>query len=422
MTVNRWIGSAPAISQVTRVTIGTYDATTTYAVTINGKVLSVLGTGGSATSTATALLAALVAAAANQTAYPEFAEISWTASGAVVTATANTPGLPFALTASVSGGTGTISSMTPTSSSGPTDVSLAANWSAGLPANGQDVYVDGNTPSLLYNLGALSAVTLNSLTIAAAFSGQAQIGLPAFNQSGYEEYRPLYLALPATTVFVGQGAGSGSGLIRLDSGSVATTVLVYATSTNSIESGAEPLRWKGTNASNVLQVTAGVVGIARLAGESATLATLDVGYTSSVASDSTVVTGSGATVGTILQTGGSLTLYGGFTSIEMEDGTCTVLPGPAGTENETTVSVDGGKFFLSSPGAVTNCTVGSSGTLDTSQDARSKTITNTLLLYKGATVNDPAGKLILSGGFQTVRCRLADVSLNFGLNRSFTVT
>lgn len=421
MSVNRWIGSAPAISQVVNITIGTYDATTTYALAIGSKSVSVPGQGGSASATAAALQSACAAAASNSTAYPEFAEIGWTTSGAVVTATANTAGLPFTVTASVSGGTGTISTATAVANSGPNDISLSANWSAGLPTNGQDVYIDSNMPSLLYNLTALSAVTLNSLTIAAAFSGQSQIGLPAFNSSGYEEYRPLYLALPATTVFVGQGSGSGSSLIRLDSGSVATTMLVYATATNSLESGAEPFRWKGTNAANVMQVTKGVVGVARLSGEVATLATLDVGYTTSVASDSTVTCGAGATIGALTQTGGTLTLYGGFSSIEMENGTCTLLPGPADSDSETTVSIDGGTFYLSSPGTVTTCTIGSNGTLDCSQDARTKTITNKLALYNGATVNDPRGTLALPAGFQTIRCRLADVTLNFGINRTFTV-
>ena len=54
-------------------------------------------------------------------------------------------------------------------------------------------------------------------------------------------------------------------------------------------------------------------------------------------------------------------------------------------------------------------------------DDRAKTITNKVSLYSGCTFTDDAGILTLTAGFQTVRCRLEDVSIGLGVNRSYTV-
>src|SRR5438067_3371208 len=119
MGQKRWKGTAASVAQVTTVTVGTYDAATTYKVTINGKTVSQVGTGGTNATTAAALQALLAASAE-----PEFTEVTWTVASNVVTATAATKGKPFTLTTAVSGGTGTISQATPTASSGPNDYSV----------------------------------------------------------------------------------------------------------------------------------------------------------------------------------------------------------------------------------------------------------------------------------------------------------
>ncbi|HXE43069.1 MAG TPA: hypothetical protein VN516_08595, partial [Candidatus Baltobacteraceae bacterium] len=137
MATQNWLGIATAVSQVTTVTIGTYDATTTYKVTIGGQTISTLGTGGTNATTATALKNLLAAST-----HPYFAAVTWTVNSAVITGTATTAGVPFVLTTAVSSGTGTISNSTTTASSGPNDWSTALNWDSGtVPAAGDNVYI-----------------------------------------------------------------------------------------------------------------------------------------------------------------------------------------------------------------------------------------------------------------------------------------
>ncbi len=128
MAVNVWNGHAQPVAQVVTITISGYHASTTYSITINSKTVSVAGTTDTA-GTASALQVALAAST-----IPEFAEVTWTypGSGAVVTGTAATPGVPFTATSSVSGGSGTIGAVTTTTAnSGPNVYSATANWSLG---------------------------------------------------------------------------------------------------------------------------------------------------------------------------------------------------------------------------------------------------------------------------------------------------
>ena len=72
-------------------------------------------------------------------------------------------------------------------------------------------------------------------------------------------------------------------------------------------------------------------------------------------------------------------------------------------------------------GTITTLTVSGAGEADFSQDMRAKTITNVVQLYAGATIDDPYGVVALTNGFKPNRCTIADVALNFGPNRTFTV-
>jgi len=209
MATCRWRGDAAAVAQVDTYVVTTYDVTTTWKITINGKVISQVGTGGTATTTATALLALLQAS----TVPPEFAEITWTSNGATITATSAVAGRPFTISATVSGGTGSWVHTSVTTSSGPNDVNVAANWTtAATPANGDDLVVDAGS-DLLYNLGALSAIALTSLTVAQKFTGK--IGLPPINSTNsapgqsYFEYRATYFAIQTSTLTIGKGDGGG---------------------------------------------------------------------------------------------------------------------------------------------------------------------------------------------------------------------
>ena len=97
-----------------------------------------------------------------------------------------------------------------------------------VPVTGDDVTIGTNTP-ILFGLDQ-SGVTLASLTISKSF--KSQIGLPTTNANKYAEDRPTELAIGATVCNVGLGgSGEGSPFIRLNFGSILTTLTIYTTAT-----------------------------------------------------------------------------------------------------------------------------------------------------------------------------------------------
>lgn len=53
------------------------------------------------------------------------------------------------------------------------------------------------------------------------------IGLPRWNSAGFEEYRPRYLEAAIDTLTLGQGVGSDSSLVRVDTGAQATAPTIH---------------------------------------------------------------------------------------------------------------------------------------------------------------------------------------------------
>jgi hypothetical protein len=408
MGTKRWRGDAPAVAQVATVTLTAYDATTTYIVTVNGKQVSVLGQGGTTATTATALQTALAAST-----IPEFLEVTWSVNSSTITGTAKTAGKPFTATSSVSGGAGMIGAFsTTTASSGPNDWSTAANWDTGaVPVAADDVYIENTSSAILYGLDQ-HTVTLNSLNIAATFTGT--IGLPRINGSGstaYFEYRPAYLQIGVTTCNIGTGSGSGSGRIKINFGAVQTAVNVYSTG-SAAETGIPSLLLLGTHASNVVNCNKGSLGIAYFGGETSTVLTLDIGFVANQAGDSNVTTGAGTTLTTVNQYGGVWVnrATGGVTTFTQYAGTSTWLGG-----TWTTANLWGGKCFAATTGTFATSNVGKGATLDASQDMRAKTLTN-CTLFAGATLNDPDGTLTFTNPFLLSGCGIADITVALGDN------
>lgn len=401
----KWRGGAQAVAQVTTVTVTAYDAATTYRLTCNGKVVSAAGVT-NANATATAL-----AEAWNDSEEPEMAEATASTTGAsgVITLTGATAGLPFTVTSSVSGGTGTIGAATQvTAPTGPNHWDNAVNWSGGaVPVNSDDVFLEDSSDAITFGL-AQSAVTLASLNVAASFTGT--LGLPEANGAGYVEYRATELAVGATALNVGQGPGQGSGRLRVNLGSVQTAAIVTRTGA-SLDGDAQALRLRGTNASNTLEVRGGTVGVAAVGGTSATVATLRV-------SGGRVLCGVGTTLTTVVQSGGAMTLNSALTTLTKTGGDCTIQ----GTGAVGTVTNDAGLVSYMTSGTLsTACRVGSGATLDFSGDLRAKTVTPLVSLHSGGALLDPAGVVTYTNGVQLVRCDLNEATLLVGQDRTLTV-
>jgi len=254
---------------------------------------------------------------------------------------------------------------------GPNDISVLSNWSLGvLPVNGDDVIVNTSNQAMLYSLNALSAVALNSLTIYSTYT--QFIGLPEINANGYAEYRPTYLNVGTTTFTIGQGGGPGSGRIKLNTGSGGTSGTVFLTAINQDVTGLEAFLWKGTG-TNTIQCYGGYTGISVLAGETSTVATLDVG------GSGTVRVGSGCTLTTLQQGGGNVLCNTGGTTFNITGGTATI------NGAFTTVNIFKGRVNRIDAGTWGTTSVW--GTLDCTQNLSSRIFTTTNL-YAGCTFTD----------------------------------
>lgn len=399
MATKIWRGDSPAIAQVDTLTIGgTIEVGDKFTVTINGKSMTYIATSTTAATCATGFVTQWNAL--SSTAYPEFAEIT-AAEGVTgnLTLTADTAGKPFTISVATTESNGdaadsqTFTRTATTANSGPNCADVTTNWNGGTPVDGDDVVVDDSSVSLLYGLD-LSTVTPASITIGPRFTGE--IGLRPVNKDNangsYSEYRETYLKLcdsgDATNTTV--AINTSSRLVKLNTNAGQVTVNVSGTGQPSTN-GERSLYWKGTHASNSLTVSKGIVGVAVLSGETATVLTLNVGYRLSVAGDADVLLGSGVTLtnATIVQSGGRLETNSattGTATITQSNGTLVLQSG-----GQLGLSILGGECIYNSTGTLGGAPVVSgSGHLNFSQDLRAKTVTNPIDVFgKFAKVSDP---------------------------------
>jgi hypothetical protein len=427
MATRRWIGGAPAVAQVTGYIFGgTWEADDVIYLTIGTKTARV--TAGS--TSIPAILDAVVAAwnALSSTTYPEFAEITASRSGNQLILTGDTPGRPFACTVSTSetdGGAADDQTIDGAASSTGTDLTpcagpnhwdTPANWDDGtVPVTGDDVYLEDSSFDILYGLGQ-SAVTLASLNIAASFTGK--IGLPNYSTSGttYYEYRPKYLAISATVCNIGKGIGGCSQRIKLDFGSNPVTLNVEGTASPE-SANVYALMVQGSHASNVLNAVQGNIGLAAEVNAAAQFPTIRVGYETSPGTDVTLFCGAGCTLGTILQTGGIVTVNSDVTGWTKTAGTATLL----GSATVGTLTNDAGTFYWQSNGTITTGTFrGQGSVLDCSRDNRGRTLTSSQFT-DGAVLIDPAKTITFTNPFVTDKTSLRSLALGeapFTLQRS----
>lgn len=399
MANNRWLGRAQAIAQVDTVTMSGSPATNdTITLTINNKNLVV--TIGETSPTTTTVALAIKEAWENETFtdplnsktpagggddIAEHAQITATASGAVVTLTHDIPGEEFTLTTSDSGSS-SATEATATAGDGPNFYDNAANWSlAAVPIATNDVFVDDSSISILHGFGQ-SGVALASFTVGRNFTGT--IGLPTLNDGGFVEYRAEYLAIDAAAITIGRGEGSGSSQIKLDTGSTITAITVE--STGSPPFGLEAFLWKGTHVSNSLQIHEGTVGVAVFGGEVATVSNL-------WNTAGTVRCSDGTTLTTVTNLSGSLELHSNAVTLTNSSG--TILFGGAATL--TTLNLEGGTMNYLSSGTITTANIGGfnrAALLDFSGDNSPRTITNAVSLRLNGRIHDPLKTVTYSAG------------------------
>lgn len=430
MAARNWIGAAPRVAQVTEfVFAGTWEADDEITVTFaNGKAHT-FAAGSATTATVVSNLVTAWAALASAD-YPEFAELTASANSTTFVLTAVEAGKPFALTiettesgggaadAQTIDGSDSSTGTATTANSSPQQWSLAANWREGaVPVNGDAVTISFG-PSILYGLDQ-SAVTLASLKVTPQWAAANEIGLPENTDmtspaNGYPEYRTRRLAIGATVVDL----ESGSGRIRLDLTAASTTVTVRDTGRPADgERFAVDLKLAATANVSVLR---GFVGVNALAGDSGTVADLNVAYRTDRDTDAFVGVGPDATLTRLDQSGGVVEILNGATTVEKTGGTLS-FRGAA-----TTVRNRAGLLNLDGTGTI--------ALLETAGPTERRgldaiTIT-TFRLFKGASGSIGAAPVTFTNPPELYECRFAAgpddrgddvVYFDFGFHKKYTV-
>lgn len=393
MATLRWLARAVNIANKHTITIAnTWATNDTATITINGNDLTI--TVGSLTTTAqvaTSLKQAFegeaftdttasVSPTAGKSALTEHSKLTATVSGSVVTLTANTPGVPWTITASEStAGDGTATAAESVAATGKHFWSNADNWSSGsVPVSSDDVFIDIPV-DIIYGLDQ-NTVDLTSLEIRPAF-GTAKIGLPYQNPDGYTEFRDRSLKIGSTTTII----DCASPHLRIDFDSTATTCVVRNTGMVPSEPNTQALRFRGTSTTSVFVIEKGHVGFGMIQGETARFATLHVGLRT-LSTDAQVWIGPAVTTATTInQLSGSVTITHGATTT-----TYNLYGGVVYMETPTitTLLVESGSCYYNSTATITTLTVAPTGTIVFASDGRARTVTNANF-YDGYNVDDP---------------------------------
>lgn len=420
MSTKIFLGSAAAIKKVVTCTVGgTILATDLFKISFaNGKQLTVVAGSTVAATVATTIVAAINAL--TSALYPEFKEFTIVdILDGTFTCTSSLAGrdFSFTLTTTLAGGgasSGTFTQAVTVANAGPNDWSTPANWSGGtIPGYmgaSDDVILQDCDQPILYGLNQ-SGVTLTSLTRRNSFTGY--IGLPITNTDGtpYPEYRDTYLQIGATTI----DDWGGSGRCKINVGSVTCTLNVHYFDT-AVEDGIPSLCWKGTSASNVVNITCGDVGIGFFGGETATIATLNISNSNDL-TDATVRCGTGVTLTTVNNNGGLLYVDTTAASLALiQQAGDTVI---SGTGHTVTMSVLGGYVRYNTTATIgAGSVIGTYGLLDLRGDTRAKAVNATgLTLLTGAKIYDcfgvltkPYNLLMTNGG---IEYGIGDLGKNF---------
>lgn len=417
-----WYGAAVPIPQVDEITVAdTWATNDTATITINGKDLT-LTVGTTATIavildnllvmvTGTGTFGAGYSSNTTGNLVGEFAKLTATEDGSSkLTITGPSTGEPFALTTSeTTAGDGTLSESTVTTGTGPEYFSNADNWSGdAVPIDADVVIFDHRAAaSCKYGL-AQTAVAPATVIVTDGFA--YEIGLPDVNtytsSLPYDEANPTYLAIGTTgdSITVNIEA-SKSGRIKIDTGDASGTVVVTDTGRRA-DSATPSFLWKGTaTGTNSVTVNKGDVGIAFGSDETATLATLYMGYVTNQQGDANVICGIGTTLATVTKHGGSLETNAAVTTVHQTAGDWTHTAG-----NITTINLDGGDFYLLGGSVtITNLNGGSGGVAHYGKDTRGNTITN-VIVTAGFGWDQPTDNLTLTNGIDAYRCSLTDLS------------
>lgn len=386
---NFWIGGAASANKMKlSSTIVSYDVNTAYAVTQGAAVISTPGTGGTANTTAVALVGLL-----NASTHPYISRITWTAPGAgVVMGECDTTGEHFEAVLSATGGTGTVTDFTEvTHAENAYDAATPANWSLGIvPIAGHAVVIGNTDVPIYWGLKKLAAITLDSLRISLSLLADLGLNSQSFataidttsSNEAYPEYRTCYLTIAGATngVYIGENFGpaniNGTDRLMLSIGATTKTIVTVYDTGNATEDGKPAIRLLFNKTDHELYVRRAPAGVGVAMdkpGETSSLGLISVSDTSQ---SSRVLTGPGVTFNASMkQTGGNNVIQSAaaIPLIEVDGGnfqaegewTATALKVKSGTAVMNNTKAGGN--------AITTADVSGSGTLDGQGSTQART-------------------------------------------------
>lgn len=386
-------------------TVTAVAAAATITATINSKTETYTCTAADTPTTAAAnALAAFQASPILELQNFTFASYTDASSNPGWSATGPADGMPLAITFAAAGGA-TLSSVSTIAPTSPSDVNDVSNYlGAALPGAGDTLVVENTPVSLLYNLGALTAVTF--LLVRRASHGGV-IGLPDTNQLGYPEYLATRLLTAGTASHVIEDNGN---VVRVQFTS-ASAVTCTVTGAGGGQVNQESVEVTGTShASSVLNVTGAAVAAAPLTSQSAVFGTVRV-------SGGVLRTGPGAVLTAVTISNAKAELAGNYTTLVMDRGS-TVSTKRACTA-ATSTSNQGGTLIWGSTGGWGALTIGSDGAVDVSQ-APAAITSGAITMQEGSSLSNPYDR-ITRPYTVTLGGEIGKVTLDIGTAQNFTV-
>ena len=390
MTDIRYTGEALAVAQVDKFTPATVEVDDIFTLTITGYDGTSHVVNFTATAATVANVTAGLSAAWNAATHALCTPITASDQTTYLDLTADIAGDAFSVASTTTDGGGNDTQTMPraavTANSGPKDWSVATNWDGGAVPGGagsQNVYIENATNDILYGLDQSGiANTLDSLNIGHSFTGK-------IGTNGATGHSGTYLQIKASALDIGyhygSGSPTGSGRLKIDLGTVSSTVTIHNTGTNT-DTGKPSVRLLATNATTTISVHKGKVGVAFEAGETSTVLTITEGYVSNIKSDSDLHIGTGVTLTTLAKTGGDCDLGCAATTVT-NDGGDMVTHGSGEIE---TLNVFSGTVTSNSAGKITGMVVKGNGIVDFSKSSAARTVEAPVLNPTGKIIYDPA--------------------------------
>jgi len=377
MATVRYIGKAAAVAQVDTFTPADVEIGDIFTLTVTGLAGTSFAVSFTATVATVANVTAGLTAAWNAATDALCTPITAADNTTNLTLTADTAGVAFTVASTaVNGGATddqTLARAATTKNEGPSDWSSVDNWDSGaVPGNAasQDVYIENTSNDLLYGLdqSGISNI-LTALNIDKSFTGELGVH-GATGESG------TYLQIKAAKINIGEhnGPGSpvGSGLIKIDSVSTVSVIVVHDTASVASDTSKPAVLLKTNHTSTTVEVIKGKVGVAYEPGESALLGTIYVGYKTSIETDAEVYTGAGATIAAIYKHGGKLYLASGTVTVKNWAGDFYAV-GEALISGSTYAY--GGTCYLNGDGPYGTLFILDQGVVDFTQSNQPRTVT-----------------------------------------------